>query len=162
FICDLVPDSTKVGQGPQRETDKAQSVVWTSDDRIKVILVDTPGFDDARETDEDNLETIATYLKTEHRSQTPQLCGLVYVHMSTDIQVEAASRCIGMFEESYGLHSMKNVAIITTMWDKVTSQTEQREKELEALFKPLLEDGAVIMRHDRSCESASAIINHLL
>ena len=83
--------------------------------------------------------------------------------MITDIQVGTASTCIRMFQQSCGLHSMKNVAIITTMWDNVTSHTgEQWEKALGALFKPLLDDGAVIMRHDRTPESATAIINHLL
>jgi len=83
--------------------------------------------------------------------------------MITDIQVGTASTCIRMFQQSCGLHSMKNVAIITTMWNNVTSHTgEQWEKALGALFKPLLDDGAVIMRHDRTPESATAIINHLL
>lgn len=59
-----MPDSTKVGQGLQRETDKAQSVDWTYNG-IKLILVDTPGFDSAREDDEENLGAIATYLRTE-------------------------------------------------------------------------------------------------
>lgn len=84
--------------------------------------------------------------------------------MSTDIhdiQAEAAFRRIGLFHQSCGLHSMKHVAIITTMWDKVASQIrERREKELETLFKPLLDKGAVIRCHDKI--SAAAIIDHLL
>lgn len=60
-----MPGSTKVGQGLKRETVKAQSVGWTSGHGIKVILVDTPGFDAAREADEENLGTIATHLQTQ-------------------------------------------------------------------------------------------------
>jgi len=53
-----VRGSTKVGQ---RKTERVQHIVWTNNG-IKVILVDTPGFDAVRESDEQNLEKIATYL----------------------------------------------------------------------------------------------------
>ena len=58
---------------------------------------------------------------------------------------------------------MENVAIITTMWDKVSPHMgEQWEKAFETLFEPLLDDGAVMMRHNRTRESAADIINRLL
>jgi len=83
--------------------------------------------------------------------------------MITDLQAGVASKRIEMFQQSCGLHSIKNVAIITTMWDKVTSQTgEQQEEKLKALFESSLDFGAVTMRHDGTLKSATAIINQLL
>lgn len=61
---------------------------------------------------------------------------------------------------------MKNVVILTTMWDNVTlEEGEKREKELKLgynAFKPLLDNGAKMMRHDRTQESADEVINYLL
>ena len=61
---------------------------------------------------------------------------------------------------------MKNVIVVTTMWDKITPEEGlKREQELMssgALFKPLLDGGAMMMRHDRTAKSATNVINHLL
>ena len=61
---------------------------------------------------------------------------------------------------------MKNVVVVTTMWDKITPEEGlKREQELMssgALFKPLLDGGAMMMRHDRTVKSATKVINHLL
>ena len=61
---------------------------------------------------------------------------------------------------------MKNVVIVTTMWDKVTSdeglRREQELKEKDSLFKPLVTCGAQMMRHERTVESAAKVINYLL
>jgi len=71
-----------------------------------------------------------------------------------------------MFRKLCGDDSMKNVVILTTMWDKVTSEEgERREQELKSsnnVFKPLLDNGAIVMRHDRTPESADNVINYLL
>lgn len=52
------------------------------------------------------------------------------------------------------------------MWDKVTPEEGlQREQELMSsnnLFKPLLDGEATMMRHERTAESATKVINHLL
>ena len=52
------------------------------------------------------------------------------------------------------------------MWDKVTPEEGlQRERELksdDSPFKPLLDEGASMMRHERTAESATKVINHLL
>jgi len=70
-----------------------------------------------------------------------------------------------MFRKLCGDDSMKNIVILTTMWDKVTSEEgEQREQELKSsnnVFKPLLDKGAITMRHDRTPESADKVINYL-
>jgi len=61
---------------------------------------------------------------------------------------------------------MKNVVIVTTMWDKVTSdegpRREQELKENDSLFKPLVACGAEMMRHERTAESATKVVNYLL
>ena len=52
------------------------------------------------------------------------------------------------------------------MWDKVTPEEgSRREQELmssNTLFKPMLDGGAIMIRHDRTAESADKVINYLL
>ena len=68
-----------------------------------------------------------------------------------------------MFRKLCGTDSLKNVVIITTMWDKITpGEGSQREQELTSsdnLFKPLLDGGAIMMRHERTAESATKVID---
>ena len=71
-----------------------------------------------------------------------------------------------MFRKLFGDDSMKSVVILTTMWDNVTEEEgEIRERQLKSsddAFKPLLDNGATMMRHDRTLESADKVINYLL
>ena len=95
------------------------------------------------------------------------LTGLIYVHCINDHQVEGASRRnLRVFRKLCGTDSLKNVVIVTTMWDEVTPEEGSRcEQELmsnNSLFKPLLDDGAIMVRHDRTAESASKVIAHIL
>ena len=73
---------------------------------------------------------------------------------------------IRTFHKLCGTESLKNIVVVTTMWDRVTPEEGlKREQELMssgALFKPLLDGGAVMMRHDRTAESATKVVNHLL
>lgn len=61
---------------------------------------------------------------------------------------------------------MKNVVIVTTMWDKVTPEEGlRREIELatsEDLFKPLVTGGAKIAQYDGSTKSALPVLDYLL
>ena len=71
-----------------------------------------------------------------------------------------------MFRKLCGPDSLKNVVIVTTMWDQVTTgEGSRREQELMSsnnLFKPLLDGGATMMRHERTAESAAKVIHYLL
>lgn len=155
---------------------------WDAADGTRIKLVDTPGFDDSREgiTDAEVLKMIATFLAKElviyflvgflthpfRYGENSQLTGLIYVHRISDTRVGGTSkRNLRMFRKLCGTESLKNVVIVTTMWDKVTPEEgSQREQELmssKTLFKPLLDGGATMMRHEKSTKTAD-IINYLL
>ncbi|KAL4062298.1 hypothetical protein V8B97DRAFT_1904403 [Scleroderma yunnanense] len=169
FIRNSVPSiwraKVKIGHGLQSKTNRVQSVRWATTDDITVKLVDTPSFDDSRTgvTDTDVLEMIATFLINRRNGLT----GLIYVHRISDTRVGGnAQRNLRMFRNLCGDESLKNVVIVTTMWDKVTpeegSQREQELRSSDSLFKPLLDKGAIMMRHDNTPESATNVINYLL
>ena len=96
-----------------------------------------------------------------------QLTGLIYVHRISDTRVGGTSqRNLRMFRKLCGTDSLKNVVLVTTMWDKVTPEEGlQHEQELMSsnnLFKPLLDEEATMMRYERTAESATKVINYLL
>ncbi|KAI6100464.1 P-loop containing nucleoside triphosphate hydrolase protein [Pisolithus croceorrhizus] len=173
FINSLVPSGIgscsgiRVGHTLQSETSKVQPIELDNGNGLSFKLVDTPGFDDSREgiTDIDVLSMIATFLLEEEKRST--LAGLIYMHRISDTRMGGtARRNLKMFHKLCGPNSLKNVVIITTMWDKVTpGEGKRRERELqssETLFKPLLDGGAAMRRHDGTRTSALGIINHLL
>ncbi|KAI6147923.1 P-loop containing nucleoside triphosphate hydrolase protein [Pisolithus tinctorius] len=173
FVRNAVPpelsSNIHVGHSLESETSKIQPIQWVNNDGVKIKLVDTPGFDDSREglTDTDVLKMIATFLEKEYRGTMSRVTGLIYVHRIVDTRMGGKSQNnLRMFHKLCGEDSLKNVSIITTMWDKVTPEEgQQREQELRSghnLFKPLLDKGAVLERYDGTPQSASNIIDYLL
>ncbi|KAI5982160.1 P-loop containing nucleoside triphosphate hydrolase protein [Pisolithus marmoratus] len=173
FVRNAVPPAlssrVQVGHSLESETSQIQSIEWVNKDGVKIKLVDTPGFDDSREgvTDTDILEMIATFLAHEYRGAVSTITGLIYMHRIVDTRMAGHSKLnLRMFHKLCGEDSLKNVAIVTTMWDKVTTEEgQQREQELRSkpnLLKSLLDHGAVMRRHDRTPQSASKLIDDLL
>ena len=77
-----------------------------------------------------------------------------------------ALRNIELLREFCGDGFLKNVAIVTTRWDEVPPGIgEARERELcegVSFFKPILDGGARMFRHDKLQVSAHSILFHLL
>ena len=71
-----------------------------------------------------------------------------------------------MFQELCGIDSLRNVVLASTMWDFVPQHVgEGREAELASkpeFWGKMLAHGSRIERHDRSRESALAIIRSLI
>jgi len=69
-----------------------------------------------------------------------------------------------MFKEMCGIEAAKNVVIVTSMWDEVhADRGEAREKELKSIFfKPILDQGAQLLRNDNTQQSAQRIIAHFI
>ena len=71
-----------------------------------------------------------------------------------------------MFRELCGETTLKNVVIVTTMWEGVDRQLgERREAELmtkDAFFKPVLTKGGRMVRHGNNVASAERILRLIL
>ena len=76
-----------------------------------------------------------------------------------------STRTLRMFRQLCGSESLKNMTIATNMWSKETvAEQESRERQLredERFFKPLLDDHAIMVRHDNTLESAHRIIGRM-
>ena len=72
-----------------------------------------------------------------------------------------------MFHKLCGDDALKNVVIVTNMWELVESEArgEARERELSTdsdLFQPAVAKGATMMRHNNTLESAHTILARIV
>ncbi|KAI5982749.1 hypothetical protein EDC04DRAFT_2874301 [Pisolithus marmoratus] len=134
-------------------TDAGTSKPFLLDGRF-VTLIDTPGFDDTIRNDTDVLTlAIAAYLSNTYEHGA-KLSGIIYMHH------------FHIFRELCGESTLSNVLIATNMWGNVDPKIgEERERELatsDKLFKPVLEKGAQLLRHDNTEASAHTILRNLI
>ncbi|OCH84041.1 hypothetical protein OBBRIDRAFT_808536 [Obba rivulosa] len=132
----------------------------------RVVLIDTPGFDDTTKSDTDILKLIAHNLETTYAGGI-KLSGIIYMHRISDVRMTGVSRRnFSMFRKLCGDKTLGNVVIVTSWWQKTDRATaERREEELRSrdeLFKPVIEKGARMMRHDDTYQSAEAILRSLV
>ncbi|GJE95421.1 GTPase domain-containing protein [Phanerochaete sordida] len=132
----------------------------------QVTLIDTPGFDDTLKTDTEILKLIASYLANAYR-ENKKLRGVIYMHRISDFRVGGISRRnFGMFRSLCGDNTLANVVVVTNMWSEVSAEKgAARECELAtdaALFKPVLDKGAALLRHENTFASAQAILGRLV
>ncbi|EDR07886.1 uncharacterized protein LACBIDRAFT_298184 [Laccaria bicolor S238N-H82] len=156
----------KVGGGINPETSKIGSFSFYHKHQ-RVIMVDTPGFDDNRPKMSDSklLGYITEFLSEEHKGKT--LHGFIYFHRISDVRISGtAKRNIRMMSSLCGPSAMKNVAIVTTRWDEVNKEqlqaAEKTETQLSGYFKDFTDNGAQLYRHDNTLESAKKLISSVL
>ncbi|KAF9260261.1 hypothetical protein L218DRAFT_1079502 [Marasmius fiardii PR-910] len=135
-------------------------------DGRRVVLIDTPGFDDTNVSDADILELIATFLASTYQNGK-KLAGVIYIHRISDFRMGGISiRNFKMFRKLCGESTLKNVLIVTNMWGEVSRRIgEARELELKSddmFFKPVLDKKARLVRHDNTPETARAILSLLV
>lgn len=130
----------------------------------EIILVDTPGFDDARRPDILLLEEFVEFLRR-ITSNGLQLSGIIYLHRINDNRMQgSAQKNLDLLTELCGDDFLEHVILTTTMWDHVDPTLgRDRERDLnESFWKPLVNKGATIMRFMGDNGSALAIINKIL
>lgn len=96
-----------------------------------------------------------------------KLRGIIYMHRISDFRVGGSSRKnFNMFCKLCGEKAFCNIIILTNMWGEVTPERgAAREIELatdDLLFKPILDGGAQMARHENSVQSAHAVILSLI
>jgi hypothetical protein len=75
-----------------------------------------------------------------------------------------AKKNLRMFRELCGDRNLDHVLIVTTNWGRVGEEEGNNREEALAngSFKPLLDAGAVLLRHDRGLESVLSIVSRLV
>ncbi|KAF5359402.1 hypothetical protein D9756_003396 [Leucocoprinus leucothites] len=131
----------------------------------RVVLVDTPGFDDTTRTDMEILAMVSEWLVKTYKGDV-KLSGLIYLHRITDNRMAGSPyRNLRMFGNLCGDLTMSRVVLVTTMWDRVgTMDGNRREGELkEQFWRVLIEKGSGVDRLKTSDQrDAWRIVNGLI
>ncbi|OCH88560.1 hypothetical protein OBBRIDRAFT_820126 [Obba rivulosa] len=147
-------------------TGKIQVAPPFSLDGYSVSLVDTPGFDDTTKSDAQILSIVSEYILSEY-DKGNRFSGVIFLHRISDNRVGGtALRNFRFFCQLCGKDALPNGAIVTNMWGEVSEEVGRaREEELvqkDVFFKPALDAGAKMFRHDNTVEGAHAILRQLV
>jgi len=132
--------------------------------RDRLVLVDTPGFDDTNKPDLEILQMVSNWLQEVYEKDI-KLAGIIYLHRISDNRMGGTPhRNLRMFGELCGDKAVKKVVLVTTMWDKVQQETgARREKELfDNYWNKMIEHGALTTRFSNTAGSAWDIIKIIL
>lgn len=128
----------------------------------RVVLLDTPAFDNTYKSDAEILKEIALWL-AESYSGGHQLTAILYLQRISDARLGgSALRNLALFEKLIGDGALKNVVFVTTMWSSVDHALGLgREMELlenPRFFGAMMERGANTARFDGTTDGAYNII----
>ncbi|KDR82093.1 hypothetical protein GALMADRAFT_221979 [Galerina marginata CBS 339.88] len=133
----------------------------------RIVLVDTPGFDDTEKSDLEILRIISDWLMELCKARV-FLCGIAYLHRITDMRMSGShQRNLSMLGELCGTCAAKKVTLVTTMWDGIEPNdlglSEKKEEALKSTYwKSLLDHGASTARFQNTTASAWAVIGDIL
>lgn len=130
----------------------------------KVLLVDTPGFDDAVRTDSQILSEIAQILSAQYELGV-ELKGVIYVHRITDNRYAGSSvKTFEIFKKICGEKALENVLLVTSRWATVEPDLgASRERELkEKFWAYMVARGSKMSRFHGDRNSAVSLASHLL
>lgn len=134
--------------------------------KLRVHLIDTPGFDDTMKKDVEVLRDIAGWLVVTYQKRI-LLSGLIYLHPISDNRLRgSAKRNLFMFKKLCGPECLRGIVLATTMWGLVDSETgNKRENELRGtndFWGEMEQGGSLVMRHLRTKESGMAILDQII
>ncbi|KAK2781503.1 hypothetical protein FQN53_000519 [Emmonsiellopsis sp. PD_33] len=133
--------------------------------KTRIILLDTPSFNEASGTDIVTLRSLASFLSLLY-THNIKIAGLIYLHdISTRRMHSGAQRSLRLFKKLVGPGSLSSTILATNMWGKLTEYREGtgREKQLcDGYWDSMLARGSTVMRHSGSRRSAEQIVRALL
>ncbi|KAG6826662.1 hypothetical protein H0H92_014935 [Tricholoma furcatifolium] len=156
-----------VGHDLQSHTAHIQHYTFTHPDlpNRRVVIIDTPGFDDTDIDDREILRRIAIWLAHSYDAKM-KLAGVIYLHEITQPRMLGTSRKnLDLFTRLCGPDAIKNVILATTKWGELPNiQTgELRESQLKSEhWRHMLDMGSRVHRFEGSQRSARRIVNYIL
>ncbi|KAJ5062283.1 P-loop containing nucleoside triphosphate hydrolase protein [Bipolaris maydis] len=132
-----------------------------------VHLLDTPGFNDSRQSDGKVLQELAYWLTAAHERDI-RLSGIIYLHCITNNRLPGtAVRALDAFKKMCGTEAFKGVVLATTMWDMVSvkdlPKAEKRHEEFyEKIRHDVIEHGGKLVRLSAVEIDALKILHHIV
>ncbi|KAH7925384.1 hypothetical protein BV22DRAFT_1129049 [Leucogyrophana mollusca] len=158
-------DATVVGHTLTSCTSDIQRVPCThpGDPARRVILVDTPGFDDTYVDDFTTLQRIVEGLRSLYVDNM-KIAGVIYLHDITQTRFALSRTAVNTVKHLCGASALKNVILTTTKWNEISDEAlgQRRLEELSAAsgsWREMLEQGSRVARFEDTAESAWEIID---
>ncbi|CAE6499424.1 unnamed protein product [Rhizoctonia solani] len=156
----------QVGKGLRSSTKHLEATNIFQVDNQPIVIVDCPGFNDTYLTETEILRRLAEFLTTAYTSKY-SIIGLLYFHNISDTRVGGSSFLhMNLFKALCGRSALKNAIYVTNMWSEPPTEDQiMREAELhdtEKFFGAALIEGAQMVRHYNTRESAHEIVRKLL
>lgn len=157
----------KVGHDLQSETSQLQHFVISHRDfptNRRVIVVDTPGFDDTNEDDREILRRIAVWLARSYSARM-KLAGVIYLHEITQTRMLGTARKnLDMFQKLCGDQATKNTVLVTTKWSNINKEVGmKREEQLkDEHWKQMFAKGSRMARLNPPEEDAFKIVMSII
>ncbi|KAG6843382.1 hypothetical protein H0H87_005251 [Tephrocybe sp. NHM501043] len=151
FINKVVgEDVAAVGHGLKSQTMGVKAYPFHNPGypKNRIMLVDTPGFDDITTKDSDILRRIGAWLVRSYRFDM-KIAGVVYLHQINNNRWQATcQKNREFFERLCGKGAAKKIVLLTTMWDSVTQEDGAvREEELKSfIWSDMVRAGSAVMR----------------
>ncbi|KAF8959511.1 hypothetical protein BDZ97DRAFT_1389380 [Flammula alnicola] len=168
FINSLLgPNDRKldVGHGLASCTSDMKPVIITEGPQLmgrRLVLVDTPGFNDTILDDTEILKRISVWLTASY-SNKMRLAGVVYLDDITQT-CPPAWKDLDTFQKLVGKDALQSVVLGTTKWALVKRDVGlARERELRSIYwTEMINAGSPVFRIDGDDNSARKIIDHIL
>ncbi|KIM39593.1 hypothetical protein M413DRAFT_193716 [Hebeloma cylindrosporum] len=130
----------------------------------RLVLLDTPGFDDTYAQDEEHSKRIAEWLSASRRGGA-LVGGVLHLHDITAKKCnDTAHRNLPRSSTSTWCNDLKKTLIVTTNWPSCSDAfLEKREQEMkEEHWKTLIDNGLQVWRFQGNYSSAWRVINSLI
>ncbi|KAG6917334.1 hypothetical protein DXG01_002905 [Tephrocybe rancida] len=155
-----------VGHDLKSQTAQLQHFVLRhpKDKTRRIIIVDTPGFDDTYVADSEILRRIAVWLARSY-SANMKLAGVIYLHeISQTRMLGTARKNLDMFNKLIGEDATKSIVLATTKWSEVPEDVgERREEQLrERHWKWMFDLGAKLDRFTGTPDSGWKLLHLIL
>ncbi|KAG6852774.1 hypothetical protein C0991_009214 [Blastosporella zonata] len=159
-------DVTTVGHDLKSQTAQLHHIILRhpTDITRRIIIVDTPGFDDTYVSDSEILRRIAVWLARSY-SANMKLAGVIYLHeISQTRMLGTARKNLDMFNKLIGKGATKNIVLATTKWSEIPEEVgERREAQLrERHWKWMFDLGAKLARFTGTPESGWELLHLIL
>ncbi|KAG5635085.1 hypothetical protein H0H81_012496 [Sphagnurus paluster] len=163
----LEKEVAKVGHGPRRKTSQLQHFIINHPDipaDHRVIVVDTPGFDNTEEDYRENLGRIAVWFAHSY-STDMKLAGVIYLQDITETRMlGTAWKNLDIFQKLWGNQATKNAVLVTTKWGYIDKDLGiAHEKQLrDGHWKRMCEKGSRMARLNSPEDDARKIVTSIV
>ncbi|EDR05778.1 uncharacterized protein LACBIDRAFT_302493 [Laccaria bicolor S238N-H82] len=163
-------DVVQVGHDLRSCTTQLQPIVVNPPPSIlfrdrRLVLVDTPGFDDTFAAESEILNRIASWLAHVYSTDT-KLGGLIYLYdISLPRMKGTTLRNLEVFKKLCGDRALRSVVLGTTKWAELASSSvgEQRVKELcDKYWLEMIECGSIVHNFGDTQQSAWDMVDSVL